>query len=151
RGVRAEPANARRGVPRPHRPTRRRTTYRRGGRMTLDTSNISPARVDARDPVAPDRRPVSPSPASVSLTFAWRTVLKLRHVPEQLTDVVAVPVIFTVLFTYLFGGALAGSTGDYLQFLLPGTLAMTVVMVTMYTGVGVNTDIATGVLDRFRA
>src|SRR5690606_17673695 len=39
----------------------------------------------------------------------------------------------------------------YLQFLLPGTLAMTVVMVTMYTGVGVNTDIATGVLDRFRA
>lgn len=94
-----------------------------------------------------------PPPAgrlSASLTFARRTVLKLRHVPEQLTDVIAIPIIFTVMFTYLFGGAMAGSTSEYLQFILPGTLVMTVVLVTMYTGVTLNTDVTKGVYDRFR-
>lgn len=55
------------------------------------------------------------------------------------------------MFTYLFGGALAGSTGDYLQFLLPGTLVMAVVLVTTYTGVTLTTDIASGAFDRFRS
>lgn len=96
-------------------------------------------------------RPPRPSALSASLTFGWRTVLKIKHVPEQLTDVVAIPIIFTVMFTYLFGGALAGSTGEYLQFLLPGTLVMTVVMVTMYTGVALNGDITKGVFDRLRS
>ncbi len=92
-----------------------------------------------------------PSALSASRTFAWRTLLKIKHVPEQLTDVVAIPIIFTVMFTYLFGGAVAGSTAEYLQFLLPGTLVMTVVMVTMYTGVALNSDITKGVFDRFRS
>ena len=96
-------------------------------------------------------RPPPPSALSASLTFGWRTLLKIKHVPEQLTDVVAIPIIFTVMFTYLFGGAITGSTGEYLQFLLPGTLVMTVVMVTMYTGVALNSDIAKGVSDRFRS
>ncbi len=78
-------------------------------------------------------------------------MLKIKHVPEQLADVIAIPIIFTLMFTYLFGGALAGSTSAYLQFLLPGTLVMTVVLVTMYAGVGLNTDIITGVFDRFRS
>jgi ABC-2 type transport system permease protein len=56
----------------------------------------------------------------------------------------------TLMFTYLFGGALAGSTGEYLQFLLPGIMVTSVVMITMYTGVGLNTDIEKGVFDRFR-
>ncbi len=71
---------------------------------------------------------------SASLAFAWRSVLKVKHVPEQMTDVLGIPVIFTVMFTYLFGGAMAGSTHRYLHFLLPGTLAMTVVLLTMYSG-----------------
>ena len=96
-------------------------------------------------------RPPPPTALSASLTFGWRTLLKIKHVPEQLTDVVAIPIIFTVMFTYLFGGAITGSTGEYLQFLLPGTLVMTVVMVTMYTGVALNSDIAKGVSDRFRS
>jgi ABC-2 type transport system permease protein len=70
---------------------------------------------------------------SASLTFAWRALLKIKHVPEQLTDVVGIPILFTLLFTYLFGGALAGSTGDYLQQLLPGTLTMTLLLVSVYT------------------
>ena len=61
------------------------------------------------------------------------------------------PIMFTLLFTYLFGGALAGSTDAYIQFLLPGILVQTVVMITMYTGVTLNKDIEKGVFDRFRS
>jgi ABC-2 type transport system permease protein len=55
-----------------------------------------------------------------------------------------------LMFTYLFGGAIAGSTAEYLQFLLPGILAMNIVMITVYTGVDLNSDVAKGVFDRFR-
>jgi ABC-2 type transport system permease protein len=96
-------------------------------------------------------RPPRPSALAASLTFTWRALLKLKHVPEQLLDVLGLPVIFTLGFTYLFGGALAGSTRAYLQFLLPGTLAMTVVLVTTYSGVTLNTDLTKGVSDRFRS
>src|ERR671915_1122402 len=96
-------------------------------------------------------RPRTPNALSASLTFGWRALLKIKHVPEQLFDVTAFPIMFTLMFTYLFGGALAGSTGEYLQFLLPGILVQTVVFITMYTGMGLNTDITKGVFDRFRS
>ena len=94
-------------------------------------------------------RPPAPGPLTATAVFGWRAILKLRHVPEQLFDVIAIPVVFTLMFTYLFGGALAGSTGRYLQYLLPGTLVMAVLLVTMYAGVGVSTDAARGGADRF--
>lgn len=100
--------------------------------------------------LAPRARPARATTLSASLTFGSRTLLKIRHVPEQVFDVVAIPVVFTLMFTYLFGGALAGSTGDYLQDLLPGTLVMTVVLLTTFTGVGLTTDLASGAFDRFR-
>jgi ABC-2 type transport system permease protein len=78
-------------------------------------------------------------------------MLKLKHVPEELADVIGIPIVFTLMFTYLFGGALAGSPGQYLQFLLPGTLVLAVVLVTIYSGVTLNTDLSTGVFDRFRS
>jgi ABC-2 type transport system permease protein len=95
-----------------------------------------------------------PRPAgalAASLAFAWRSLLKLKHVPEQLGDVIGIPLVFTVLFTYLFGGALTGSTAGYLQFLLPGTLTLAVVFVTVYSGITLNRDLATGAFDRFRS
>ncbi len=95
-------------------------------------------------------RPQRPNALSVSLTFAWRAILKLVRIPEHLADVFAIPIIFTLLFTYLFGGALAGSTGAYLQYLLPGTLVMTLLLVTINAGMGLNTDVTSGVFDRFR-
>jgi ABC-2 type transport system permease protein len=67
-------------------------------------------------------RPSRPGPVLTSLTFGWRALLKIKHVPEQLVDVTMFPIMFTLMFTYLFGGALAGSTQEYLQFLLPGIL-----------------------------
>ena len=95
-------------------------------------------------------RPPRPSALSTSLTFGWRAILKIKHVPEQLFDVTAFPIMMVLMYTYLFGGALAGSPREYIQFLLPGILVMSVVMITMYTGVSVNTDIEKGVFDRFR-
>jgi ABC-2 type transport system permease protein len=78
-------------------------------------------------------------------------MLKIKHVPEQLIDVTITPVLFTLLFTYMFGGAIAGSTGEYLQFILPGILVMSVLFTTVYSGVALNTDMTRGVVDRFRS
>ncbi|MDT8859718.1 ABC transporter permease [Alkalihalobacillus sp. MEB130] len=96
-------------------------------------------------------RPKKPNGFTNTGTFAWRALLKLKYVPEQLLDVTVFPIMFLLMFTYLFGGAIAGSTGDYLQFLLPGILAMTVVTITMYTGMELNNDITKGIFDRFRS
>ena len=101
--------------------------------------------------IADRGRPSRPNALSTSLTFGWRALLKIKHVPEQLIDVTAFPIMFTLMFTYLFGGALAGSTQEYVQFLLPGILVQTVVFITMYTGLALNTDITKGTFDRFRS
>jgi ABC-2 type transport system permease protein len=97
------------------------------------------------------QKPPKANALSASLTFGWRALLKIKHVPEQLFDVTAFPVMFILMFTYLFGGALAGSTGEYLQYLLPGILAQTVIMLTMYTGLSLHNDIKKGIFDRFRS
>ena len=86
-----------------------------------------------------------------SLTMAWRAALRIRREPEQATDAIAIPVLFTLLFTYLFGGALAGSPREYLRFLLPGTLVLTVLLITVTAGLSLNTDRARGTLDRYRS
>ena len=104
-----------------------------------------------RGVLATGERPGLPGRAGASVVFWWRAMLKIKHVPEQLFDVTMFPVIFLLMFTYLFGGALAGSTGAYLQQVLPGILAMTVAMITMYTGLTINRDIGKGVHDRFRS
>ena len=78
-------------------------------------------------------------------------MLKVKHVPEQLLDVTITPVMFVLMFTYIFGGAIAGSTGDYLDYILPGVLVMSVLFTTVYSGVALNTDLTKGVVDRFRS
>ena len=88
---------------------------------------------------------------SATLTFGWRGMLKVKHVPEQLLDVTITPVMFVLMFTYLFGGAIAGSTGEYLDYILPGILVMSVLFNTVYSGVALNTDLTKGVVDRFRS
>jgi len=99
----------------------------------------------------PGPRPDPPGAWAASVAFGWRALLRIRHVPEMLLDVIAIPVVFTLMFTYLFGGALAGSPHRYLQFILPGTLVMAVLLVTMYSGTGLAADRARGITDRFRA
>ena len=96
-------------------------------------------------------RPARPGPLSTALTFGWRGMLKIKHVPEQLLDVTITPVLFLLMFTYLFGGALEGSTDAYLQYLLPGMLVQSVLFTAVYSGVSLNTDVTKGVVDRFRS
>jgi daunorubicin/doxorubicin transport system permease protein len=96
-------------------------------------------------------RPKSASALSATLTFGWRGMLKVKHVPEQLIDVTITPVMFTLLFTYLFGGAIAGSTSAYRDFILPGVLVVAVLFTTVYSGIAINTDVTKGVVDRFRS
>jgi ABC-2 type transport system permease protein len=95
-------------------------------------------------------RPQRASALSAALTFGWRGMLKVKHVPEQLMDVTLTPVLFVLMFTYLFGGAIAGSTEAYLDYILPGILVMSVLFTTVYSGVSLNTDLTKGVVDRFR-
>ena len=96
-------------------------------------------------------RPTPPGMLPASLTFGWRALLKIRHVPQQLADVIGIPLLFTLMFTYLFGDALAGSPHAYLQFLLPGSLALAVLFLTVYSGVTLNRDLSAGTFDRFRS
>src|ERR687897_3193135 len=96
-------------------------------------------------------RPPKAGAVSAALTFGWRGMLKVKHVPEQLLDVTITPVMFVLMFTYLFGGAIAGSTGEYLDYILPGILVMSVLFTTVYSGVALNTDLTKGVVDRFRS
>jgi oleandomycin transport system permease protein len=84
--------------------------------------------------------------------LARRNVIKMIRTPEQFADVTLQPIIFLLLFTYVFGGALAGgSQHDYLQFLLPGLLGQTIAMSSISIGQNMNADIEKGVFDRFRS
>jgi len=96
-------------------------------------------------------RPEPASAVSTVGTLGWRAMLKIKHVPFQLFDVTVMPIMFTLLFTYIFGGAIAGTPRAYIQYLLPGVLVQTIVFITVYTGVGLNTDIQKGLYDRFRS
>jgi ABC-2 type transport system permease protein len=104
-----------------------------------------------RKAISSTSRPLKAGALSAALTFGWRGMLKVKHVPEQLLDVTITPVMFVLMFTYLFGGAIAGSTGEYLDYILPGILVMSVLFTTVYSGVALNTDLTKGVVDRFRS
>jgi len=88
-----------------------------------------------------------------SLALAKRSLIKTMRTPEALIDVTLQPVIFLALFTYVFGGAIAGAGQQqaYLEYLLPGILAQTIAMGATAIGVNLNTDISKGVFDRFRS
>jgi ABC-2 type transport system permease protein len=103
-----------------------------------------------RKAIASGERPRPASARSATLAFGWRSMLKVKHVPEQLLDVTVTPVMFVLMFTYLLGGAIAGSTSAYLDYILPGILVMSVLFTTVYSGVALNTDLTKGVVDRFR-
>jgi daunorubicin resistance ABC transporter ATP-binding subunit len=85
------------------------------------------------------------------LMFGWRNLIKIKHIPEQFMDVLITPIMFTFMFTYLFGGALAGSTKAYLQFFIPGVLVQTLTFNAMYAGININNDLSKGIFDRFRS
>ena len=86
-----------------------------------------------------------------SLILARRTVTKMFRNPEQFLDVTLQPIIMTVLFVFIFGGAVAGNTAGYLPFVIPGIVVQTIMFTSLTIGVNLNTDIQKGVFDRFRS
>jgi oleandomycin transport system permease protein len=86
-----------------------------------------------------------------SLTLAWRTIVQVRHNPWELGDFSFQPIMFVLLFTFVFGGAIAGDWQSYLQFMLPGMITMNMLFVTMYVAQGLNMDLTKGVFDRLRS
>ena len=117
--------------------------------MTTTTAN----------PSAISRRATRPVKASVPVrdaltqitTLAWRALVKMRRNPEQLVDVTAMPVLFTVMFGLMFGGAVSGSTAHYLPTLIPGIVAMTTITACVGAGIQLREDMDKGVFDRFRS
>ena len=87
-----------------------------------------------------------------SAVLARRSLIGTWRTPEALVDVTIQPIIFLLLFTYVFGGAISGgSQHDYLQFLLPGILAQTIAQGAIAIGVNLNTDLGKGIFDRFKS
>ncbi|QCQ17769.1 ABC transporter permease [Microbacterium sp. RG1] len=88
---------------------------------------------------------------SNTLTMAYRGLVKIRRTPEQLVDVTLQPIIFTLMFAYIFGGAISGDVQNYLPLLIPGILVQTVVTTSVVTGTQLREDMDKGVFDRFRS
>ncbi|MBY9081788.1 ABC transporter permease [Paenibacillus sp. HN-1] len=86
-----------------------------------------------------------------SLTMAYRGLLKIKRTPEQLFDVTIQPILFTLMFTYIFGGAISGDVQSYLPVIIPGILVQTVITGSVVTGVQLREDMEKGVFDRFKS
>ena len=86
-----------------------------------------------------------------ALLIARRNLLQVRGNPQLLIFLVIQPILFVLLFVYVFGGAIAGSSRQYVQFVIPGIVVQTVVFATAMTGIGLNEDLAKGIIDRFRS
>jgi ABC transporter DrrB family efflux protein len=80
-----------------------------------------------------------------------RDLLQVRSNPQLLIFVLIQPILFVLLFVYVFGGAIAGSSRQYVQYVIPGIIVQTVVFATAMTGIGLNEDLAKGIIDRFRS
>ena len=119
------------------------------------------AGLEIRPATGPGSSPVAHTGAAPSRSFptirhsmalAKRSLIKTLRTPEALIDVSLQPIIFIMLFTYIFGGAIgSGSRHDYLQFLLPGLLGQSIAMSGIALGQNLNADIEKGVFDRFRS
>ncbi len=88
---------------------------------------------------------------SNSLTMAYRNLLLIRRTPQQLFDVTIQPILFTLMFAFLFGGAISGSVSNYLPIIIPGILAQTALTASMSTGVQLREDMERGVFYRFKS
>ncbi|HEV3451750.1 MAG TPA: ABC transporter permease [Acidimicrobiia bacterium] len=101
---------------------------------------------------APSTRTVGrPSVVGDALTIAWRNVLNIRRNPQLLVFATIQPVIFVLMFRYVFGGAINVPGVPYVDYLMPGIFVQTVVFGALTTGVGLAEDLQKGLVDRFRS
>jgi ABC transporter DrrB family efflux protein len=88
---------------------------------------------------------------SDTLAFAGRNLEHVRQIPEKLIDVTLQPLMFVLLFAYVFGGVIHIPDGSYKSYLLGGILVQTLTFGVMGPGVAIATDLTEGILDRFRS
>jgi ABC transporter DrrB family efflux protein len=89
--------------------------------------------------------------AQQSLSVVWRNLLHIRRMPEMLMDVTIQPVMFVLLFAFVFGGSIAVAGSNYREFLLPGIMVQTIVFSSFVVAVGLNADLDKGIVDRMRS
>ncbi|WP_431781848.1 ABC transporter permease [Streptomyces chumphonensis] len=117
--------------------------------MTTATATRSPAPAPLVDVGAPTPRDHLRHVGAL----VRRQALQAKGDPQSMMDALLMPIVFTLLFVYVFGGAI-GAGGDrdrYTDYLMPGMMAMTSIGIAMAVGTGLNEDLRTGVMDRFRA
>src|SRR3954465_2878313 len=84
-------------------------------------------------------------------TMVWRNLKHIKRQPEALTDVTIQPVMFVLLFAFVFGGSIRTDSGSYREWLLPGIMAQTMAFASFIVAIGLNMDLAKGSLDPFRS
>ncbi|MFE5938807.1 ABC transporter permease [Streptomyces sp. NPDC056470] len=125
---------------------------------TTTTTELTKAPVEAPGP-AP-KRPARGDEGRIGLranlrhigALARRNALQIKQDPESMFDAVLMPIIFVLLFVYVFGGAISGKGNNdaYVNYVVPGLMAMMGMNIAMAVGVGINDDFKKGVMDRFR-
>jgi ABC transporter DrrB family efflux protein len=86
-----------------------------------------------------------------TLSLSWRTLVQVKHNPAEVIDFSIQPVMFLLLFTFVFGGAIGGSPHVYLMFALPGIIVQNSLFTTLNTATGLSTDLEKGFFDRLRS
>jgi oleandomycin transport system permease protein len=86
-----------------------------------------------------------------ALLVARRDLLQVRGNPQLLVFLLVQPILFVLVFVYVFGGAISGSSRQYVQYVIPGIIVQLAVFATAITGIGLNEDMAKGIIDRFRS
>ena len=92
-----------------------------------------------------------PSIVRASMVVVWRNLIHIKRMPEMLMDVTVQPIMFVVLFAYVFGGSINVPGSNYREFLLPGIMAQTIVFSAMIVAIGLTNDLEKGIVDRFKS
>jgi ABC transporter DrrB family efflux protein len=116
--------------------------------MTLEVTPIS--KVTPSEVVAPVALPPSAA-VTDALVMARRNLRRLVRLPQLLVFATIQPVMFVLLFRYVFGGAIHVAQGSYVDYLIPGVMVQTVVFGATSTAVGLSQDLSQGIIDRFRS
>jgi len=115
-------------------------------------TTLSPSAAGALPPAAPARPQVRPPSLLVaSGIVVRRNLIHIKRMPELLLDVTIQPVMFVLLFAYVFGGSIAVAGSSYREFLVPGIMVQTIVFSSFIVAIGLTNDLEKGIVDRFRS
>jgi ABC-2 type transport system permease protein len=99
----------------------------------------------------PARRPSAVWALTDAIVLARRSVLETIRIPELVFFVAVQPIMFVLLFRYVFGGAIHVPGGQYVNFLMPGIFVQTVAFGSVTTAIGLTQDLQRGIIDRFHS